>query len=92
MVVIVAQRRVNLRQRQMRMLAVDFLRAPAIGHVIERDLDHLHPRAINPCQASGIPKNMGDGLGSVHGWKVRKTSHGVKTRFLGGSDPFFGLH
>ncbi len=66
MVVIVGEDRVNLRQRQIRMLAVDLLGSPAVRYMIQSDFDNFDPRAINPCDAGGVAVDVGNRFYGKH--------------------------
>ena len=48
--VVAARQSVDLGQRQMRMLEVDFLRTPAMGDHVQRNLDELGVGLVNPRQ------------------------------------------
>lgn len=57
-VVVVAQRVVNLRQRQVRVLEMDFLRAPPVGNHVQCHFDDLCVRVINPRRAALVEADM----------------------------------
>ena len=78
MVVIVTQSRVDLGQRQVWMLPVEFICAPPIGNVIQGDLPHLHLRLVNPDNTGGIAEEMSNRLGRQHGKRIVGTGWTVK--------------
>ena len=49
----------NLGQRQVRMLEVDFLRAPPVGNHVQRNLDDFGVCVVNPRDTSVIVSDMG---------------------------------
>jgi len=58
-IVIPGERRVNLRQRQMRMLEMNFFRTPPVGDHVQCHLDDFRIRVVNPRDVALIEPNMG---------------------------------
>jgi hypothetical protein len=63
-IVIKAERGMDLRQRQMGMLKVDFLWTPSVGDHIHGNLDDFGVRVVDPRDATVIEPNMGGSTGS----------------------------
>ncbi len=66
-VVVIRQRSMDLPKGEVRMLEVDFLRAPAVREVIEGNLDDLRVGVIDPRQSSGIEPDVRGGHRCVCG-------------------------
>jgi hypothetical protein len=49
----------NLRERKVRMLEMDFLRTPPVGDPVQRHLDDLGIDIIDPGHTAVIKPNMG---------------------------------
>ena len=70
MIVVMGQRRVNLRQRQVRMLQGHLLRAGAVRQPVLDHLDDFHVRVVNPRPPLRVRVDVGNGFGGNHGGTV----------------------
>jgi hypothetical protein len=70
MIEIERKRGVNLSERKMRMLQMDFVRAPAVGDVVQCDLDDLDVSIINPCLPFTVTPNVARRVNDAHGFLV----------------------
>lgn len=84
MVVVIAEGRVNLCKRQVRMLAMDFFCTPSIGDMIQRHIDHFDTSPINPRHAGSIAVDMRNGFGYKHTKTIGCTAVRVKAGFFWG--------
>lgn len=66
-IVIEGKRRMHLGQREVGMLTMDFLRAPAVSQMIHGHLDHFDSGVINPRHSAFIAANMVDDICDNHG-------------------------
>ena len=79
MLMIVSHRRVELRDRKVRMLQVHFLRRPAVGEMIQHDLNDLDVGSIDPRASAIVAVDMWHLGGSEHVWRVGR--HRRKAKF-----------
>ena len=63
MVVIVRERGMNLRERQMSMLEVDFLWTPPVRQLVHDDFDNFGVRSVDPGDTVVVHPNMSFGFG-----------------------------
>ncbi len=83
MVVVIAEGRVNLSKRQVRMLAMDLFCTPSIGNMIQCHIDHFDTSPINPRHAGSIAVDMRNGFGYKHTKTIECTDVRVKAGFWG---------
>lgn len=81
-IVVIAKRRVNLREGKMGVLELDLFRTPTVGDDIERNFTHLGVRFIDPCDAAVIQTNMRS-CGGLHGDERGQNVAARKNRFGG---------
>jgi len=74
MIKIKGKRRVDLREGKMRMLNLDFIRAPTACEVIQRDFDYLDVGVVNPRPAFGVRVNVACRFNGIHGFLSLATS------------------
>jgi hypothetical protein len=57
----------NLAKRKMRMLNVDFVRAPSVRDMVQRDFDNLDVRVVNPRPPFDVTVNVARCFNGIHG-------------------------
>jgi len=58
MIKVIGKRGVDLPERKMLMLNMDFVRAPTVRNVVQRDFDYLDVRVVNPGPPFGVTVNV----------------------------------
>src|SRR5438093_834918 len=70
MIVVMAECRVDLSQREVRMLVMHLLGTPSVGQMVEHDLNHLHVRVVDPCAPGGVDSDVRCNSCVWHGVKL----------------------
>ena len=60
MIEIIGERRVNLRQRQVRVLKMNFLRTVAMRQMLQDNFDDFDVSVVDPRDAFGVETNVSD--------------------------------
>ena len=63
----------DLREGKMRMLNLDFIRAPTAREVVQRDFDYLDVGVVNPRPSFGVPVNVACRFNDIHGFLSSST-------------------
>lgn len=58
----------NLRERKVRMLDMDFVRAPTVRDMVQYDFDNLRVCIIDPCPPFGVTVDMARCGNGGHGF------------------------
>src|SRR5580658_4304864 len=66
MIEVKGKRGVNLPQRKMRMLNMDFVRAPTVRDVVQHDFDNLDVGVVNPSPPFGVTVNVAQCFNGIH--------------------------
>ena len=69
-IIVPRQRRINLSEREMRMVFLDSICAPAVSHMIEHNFDHLHVGIVHPGAAVLVQFDMWNQCRCRHGAKI----------------------
>ena len=73
MIEVKRKRRVDLHKRKMRMLKLDFIRAPTAREMDQRDFDYLDVGVVNPRPSFGVPVNVACRFNDIHGFLSSST-------------------
>lgn len=72
MIKIVSESSVNLREREVRVLQMNFFGTVSVSKVVENDFNNFHVSVVNPCHARFIHPNVATRSRCNHAMKLRQ--------------------